>query len=100
METGLNTGTDLSSDGLDVRRRRLLFRCRHRGIREMDFVLGRFADTHLASLTDGELDEVERWLVVPDQQIFAWVTGMEPLPKDFDTVLFHRLRGFHDKGAV
>ena len=66
----------------------------------MDFVLGRFADTHLASLTDSELDEVERWLVVPDQQIFAWVTGMEPVPRDFDTALFHRLRRFHDKDAV
>jgi antitoxin CptB len=96
----LNTRTNLWSDGLDARRRRLLFRCRHRGIREMDLVLGRFADTQLASLTDSELAEVERWLVVPDQQIFAWVTGMEPVPRDFDTALFHRLRSFHDKDAV
>lgn len=96
----MNTGTNLSSDGLDARRRRLLFRCRHRGIREMDLVLGRFADTQLASLTDSELDEVERWLVVPDQQIFAWVAGMEPVPRDFDTALFHRLQSFHNKGAV
>ena len=45
--------TELSSEGLDARRRRLLFRCRHRGIREMDFVLGRFADAQLTAL--GEL---------------------------------------------
>ena len=96
----MNTRTNLWSDGLDARRRRLLFRCRHRGIREMDLVLGRFADTQLASLTDSELDEVERWLAVPDQQIFAWVTGMEPVPRDFDTALFHRLRSFQDKDAV
>ena len=100
LETGLGTGTNLSSDGLDARRRRLLFRCRHRGIREMDLILGRFADTQLAALTDSELDEVERWLVVPDQQIFAWVTGMEPVPGDFDTTLFRRLRSFHNKDAV
>jgi succinate dehydrogenase flavin-adding protein (antitoxin of CptAB toxin-antitoxin module) len=37
---------------------------------------------------------------VPDQQIFAWVTGMEPVPGDFDTALFHRLRSFHNKDAV
>ena len=66
----------------------------------MDLVLGRFADTQLASLTDSELDEVERWLVVPDQQIFAWVIGVEPVPGDFDTALFHRLRSFHNKDAV
>lgn len=94
----MSTGTSLSSEGLDARRRRLLFRCWHRGIREMDLVLGRFADANLASLSDGDLGELERWLDVPDQQIFAWVNGMEPPPADFDTVLFRRLREFHSKG--
>jgi antitoxin CptB len=94
----VTTGTTLSSEGLDPRRRRLLFRCWHRGIREMDLVLGRFADAQLASLADRELDELERWLDVPDQQIFAWVNGMEPVPANYETALFRRLRDFH-KGA-
>ncbi|HMA55205.1 MAG TPA: succinate dehydrogenase assembly factor 2 [Pseudolabrys sp.] len=89
------TGTSLSSEGLDPRRRRLLFRCWHRGIREMDLVLGRFADSNLAALTDGELGELERWLDVPDQQIFAWINEMESTPPEFDTALFRRLREFH-----
>ena len=84
--------SEISSEGLDGRRRRLLFRCRHRGIREMDLVLGRFADAHLASLSEADLDELERWLDVPDQQIFAWVNGTEPTPGDIDTALFRRLR--------
>ncbi|MGB8076072.1 MAG: succinate dehydrogenase assembly factor 2, partial [Pseudolabrys sp.] len=50
----MSTGTNLSSEGLDARRRRLLFRCWHRGIREMDLVLGRFADAKMASLSDTE----------------------------------------------
>ncbi|HET7912847.1 MAG TPA: succinate dehydrogenase assembly factor 2 [Pseudolabrys sp.] len=93
----MTTGTNLSSEGLDPRRRRLLFRCWHRGIREMDFVLGRFADAHLAALTESELGVLERWLEVPDQQIFAWVNGMETTPPEFDTALFHRLRDSHRK---
>jgi antitoxin CptB len=93
----VTTGTNLSSEGLDPRRRRLLFRCWHRGIREMDLVLGGFADAHLTSLTEAELDELERWLEVPDQQIFAWVNGMEMTPQEFDTALFRRLRDFHGK---
>jgi antitoxin CptB len=96
----VTTGTNLSSEGLDTRRRRLLFRCWHRGIREMDLVLGRFADAQLASLSDSELDELERWLDVPDQQIFAWVNGSEPVPPSYDTVLFRRLTDFHGKGAL
>lgn len=96
----MSTGTNLSSEGLDARRRRLLFRCWHRGIREMDLVVGRFADAQLVELSDPELDELERWLDVPDQQIFAWVNGMKPAPAEFDTVLFRRLRDFHRKGSV
>ena len=69
------TGTQISSEGLDPRRRRLLFRSWHRGIREMDLVLGRFADAQIATLSDADLDEYERWLEVPDQQIFTWVNG-------------------------
>ena len=90
----------ISSEGLDARRRRLLFRCWHRGIREMDLVLGGFADRELAALSDAELDELERWLEVPDQQIFAWVNGMEPTPAEIDSALFRRLREFQGKGTA
>jgi antitoxin CptB len=90
----------LSSEGLDARRRRLLFRCWHRGIREMDLVLGRFADGQLTSLNDAELDELEGWLDIPDQQMFAWVNGAEPTPAELETALFRRLREFHNEGAA
>ena len=89
--------SDISSQGLDTRRRRLLFRCWHRGIREMDLVLGRFADAHLAALSEAELDELERWLEIPDQQMFAYVNGLEPAPSDIDTALFERLRALHGR---
>ena len=89
------TGTGISSDGLDARRRRLLFRSWHRGIREMDLVLGRFADAHIAELSDAELDEYETWLEIPDQQIFTWVNGSQLAPAEIDTALFRRLRDFH-----
>ena len=96
----LVTGTNLSSEGLDPRRRRLLFRCWHRGIREMDLVLGRFADVQLPTLSDVALDELERWLDVPDQQFFAWVNGMEQVPSNYDTALFRRLRDFHSENKA
>jgi antitoxin CptB len=89
------TGIGISSEGLDARRRRLLFRSWHRGIREMDLVLGRFADANIAVLSDAELDEYEHWLEVPDQQIFAWVNGSQAAPGEIDTALFRRLRDFH-----
>lgn len=94
------SGSQISSEGLDARRRRLLFRSWHRGIREMDLVLGRFADAQLAALSDAELDEVETWLEIPDQQMFAWVNGAERPPAELDTALFRKLLEFHRKGPT
>jgi antitoxin CptB len=94
------TGSQISSDGLDARRRRLLFRSWHRGIREMDLVLGRFADAQIAVLSDFELDEYERLLDIPDQQMFAWVSGQEATPADIDSALFRRLCDFHPHGPT
>jgi len=96
----VTTGTNRSSEGLDGRRRRLLFRCWHRGIRELDLVLGRFADAQIESLNETELTELEGWLEIPDQQMFAWVNGMEPAPAEMETGLFQRLRDFRGKGAA
>lgn len=59
------TGSTRSSSGLDDRRKRLLFRCWHRGTREMDLILGRFADIEIAGLTDGELTQLEHLIRRP-----------------------------------
>lgn len=91
----MTTGTTRSSEGLDVRRRRLLFRCWHRGIREMDLILGRFADAAIAGLSDGDLDELERLLDVPDQELYGWVNGERVPPPEFRSALLARVRDFH-----
>jgi antitoxin CptB len=94
------TGTRISSEGLDARRRRLLFRSWHRGIREMDLVLGRFADAQLSAWSEAELDDYERLLEIPDQPFFAWVSGAEAVPSEYDSAMFRRLREFHDSGEA
>jgi len=86
------TGSDLSSAGLDARRRRILFRAWRRGMREMDIVMGEFADAQLPAMSEVELDEFERLLDAPDPSVLAWITGEEPVPAQFDTPLFARLR--------
>ena len=88
------TGSIRSSDGLDARRRRLLFRSWHRGIREMDLIMGRFSDAHIADLADHELDEYERLMELRDQEILSWIDGTAAVPETYDTPLFRRLRDF------
>jgi antitoxin CptB len=88
------TGTTRSSGGLDDRRKRLLFRCWHRGTREMDLILGRFADAEIGSLTDDELAQLEHLIEVPDQDLYAAVSGGVALPVEYATGLFDRIRSF------
>ena len=88
------TGTTSSSEGLDPRRRRLLYRSWHRGTREMDLVMGRFADAVLGTLTEVEVDEFERLSDAPDPDLYAWVTGKRPVPSNHNTDVFRRLRAF------
>ena len=89
------TGSTRSSAGLDERRKRLLFRCWHRGTREMDLILGRFADAEIASLAESELGELERLIEVPDPDLYAALTGDEPPPQGAGGALFERIRMFH-----
>ncbi len=94
MESGKMTGTTRSSGGLDDRRKRLLFRCWHRGTREMDLILGRFADAEVAGLRDDELHELERLIDLPDPDLYAALTGDKPLDPEYAGALFERIKAF------
>ena len=93
------SGSTISSEGLDARRRRLLFRAWHRGMREIDLLTGRFADAHIAHLSEAEIDEFERLMDVPEPDLLAWVMGSVATPAEFDSVLFRRMRDFHTRAA-
>lgn len=90
----------LSSEGLDHRRRRLLFRAWHRGTKEVDLITGCFADAHIGTLTETEVAEFEQLMEVPEPDLYAWVTGAVTTPASHDTALFRRLRQFHLGGAA
>lgn len=89
------SGTQISSAGLDPRRRRALYQAWHRGMREMDILLGKFADAKLAQLTDAEMDEFEHLLNAIDRDLLSWLTGEVPLPADYDTGVMGKLMAFH-----
>ncbi len=68
----------------DRRRQRLKFRSWHRGTREMDLLLGSFADAHLAQFTSLQLDQYEDLLEQSDPDLYNWITGTENIPSECD----------------
>ena len=93
------TGTTRSSEGLDPRRRRILFRAWHRGMREMDLIMGAFADAMIDRLSAAELDAFERLMEAPDPELYRWIAGDVAPPAPYDGPIFHRLRDFHRRGG-
>lgn len=94
--TMMSTGAETP----DTRRKRLRYRSWHRGMQEMDLLLGRFADAQLAALSDAELDQFEHLLRCSDQDLFDWLTGARPWPAHLDNALARRLRDFTHRGPV
>src|SRR5689334_2792688 len=93
------TGTNRTTAELDPRRRRILCRAWHRGIREMDLIFGQFADTELQALPEVELDEFERILAEDDNDLFKWICGEQVLPERLTTPLFARISAFRPEEA-
>jgi antitoxin CptB len=87
--------TTKADDELAVRRRKLKFRSWHRGMREMDLIMGRFADACVDAMGPAELDDYERLMEAPDPELFSCVLGDDPLPADLDSPMLRRLRAFH-----
>jgi len=79
---------------MDNRRKRLLFQAQHRGMKEMDLIFGRFAERHLAELTEDRVDQFEVLLNCPDQALYAWISGREPVPDEFDNEMMALIRSF------
>jgi antitoxin CptB len=88
-----------SNEDPDVRRRRLRFRAWHRGTREMDLLLGRFADAEMAKLNEQDIGVFETLIAVPDPDLYNWILRAEEPPALYDTPLLRRLRDFHLGGA-
>jgi antitoxin CptB len=81
----------------DARPKKLKMRAWRRGFREADLILGPFADAHVSTFGEAELDWFERLLDQPDQDLYAWILERTPTPPEFDGPLMNRLKAFRDQ---
>jgi antitoxin CptB len=85
----------MTTEDLSVRRRKIAFRAWHRGTREMDLIMGRFADAELTNLDEAGLDSFEALMEQPDPELYKWVSGEAAVPADVDAAFLARIRAFH-----
>ena len=77
-----------------IRRKRLLWRATHRGIKEMDLILGGFVTRHLDAFSTSEIGELERIMEIPDQDMLSWATLQAPVPPEHASGLLTRILAY------
>lgn len=89
--------SDAPESAHEIRLKRLRMRCWHRGTKEMDLILGQFADGPMAQLDADDLDALETLMDENDNDLYLWVSGAQSYP-DQHTAIITRLRDFHQIG--
>jgi antitoxin CptB len=73
-----------AGEDIAIRRKRLRYRAWHRGTKEMDLILGPFADAHLERYGVAELDRLEALMDEEDPPLLTWVMGQAEPPEHVD----------------
>ncbi|GGE22237.1 antitoxin CptB [Gemmobacter megaterium] len=75
------------SEPLDARLKRMRMRSWRRGTKEMDMVLGPYADARLSGMDTRALDAFDALLEEYDQDLIKWVLGQEPAPPEHSALI-------------
>jgi antitoxin CptB len=90
----VHAAKSIMQETVTIRRKRLLYQSRYRGRLESDLLFGRFAARHLLSLSGLQLDRYEALLGESDQDLFAWISGQQPVPERHNHDVFRLLQDF------
>ncbi len=83
------------TDDLEMRRRRAAYRACHRGTKEMDFILGRFALARLPAMSGEALADFEQFIILPDPVLTQWF-ALDGAPEEAAfRALIAAMRDFH-----
>jgi antitoxin CptB len=83
------------TDELDLRRRRAAYRAAHRGTKEMDALVGRYAEARLAHCEGAALDRFERFLEIGDPTLQSWIFDPRAIDQNEFRDLVIDIRAYH-----
>ena len=91
---------DGAADKLEQQRKKLRFRAWRRGTREVDLIMGHFADQYLSRLDASELAQFEALLDAPDLEVFGWIIRRDPVPAAYQNRIMELLQDFDIPSAI
>jgi antitoxin CptB len=88
-----------NDEKLENIRKRLAWRASRRGIKEMDIIMGGYADVHLPMMLAKDLVVFEALLEIPDQQLLSWVTRQEDVPLELRNPMLMEILAFRPQAV-
>jgi antitoxin CptB len=73
----------------------LTYRSTHRGCKETDILVGKFAENKLTNFTPDQLDLFADFISEDDAEIYDWILNKTPCPTKYQN-LIGDIRKFHD----
>ncbi|WP_245433923.1 succinate dehydrogenase assembly factor 2 [Rhodomicrobium lacus] len=80
-------------DGLELRRKRAVYRALHRGTKELDLILGRYAEARVPVMDETQLTSFETVLAAQDPDVDLWIRKGEA-PGDLAAIV-SEIRSFY-----
>lgn len=69
----------MTLETLEKKRKQLIFRSGHRGMKEMDLIMGSFANKYIQTFTPEEIEQYEIFLDVSDPDLYNWYLRKEEI---------------------
>ena len=85
----------MTTGSMDHRRRRALYRATHRGTKELDWLVGRYAEARLPAMPEEGMDVFERFLTIADPELHAWILAPGQLDQSAFLGIVQDIRTFH-----
>mmetsp|Transcript_19338 Transcript_19338/g.74270 ORF Transcript_19338/g.74270 Transcript_19338/m.74270 type:complete len:133 (+) Transcript_19338:43-441(+) len=91
---GVRMWTSEAGEDIELLRKRLRYQSTQRGMKENNLLFNGFAEKELKGMGPEDLRHFERLCDAPDPDLFNWMTGKVPVPKELQTPLMSRLQAF------
>jgi len=82
---------------ISIRKKKILFKCTHRGTKELDILLGNYVSRHINELKSKELDYLDIILSFNDMDLFKILTKKKEINEKMNKHFVKKIIKFNQK---